>query len=117
MYMYPPPCPCGTKWSDRMSTGILWIVELTSFNGPPPRITRICRKGLKNCFPIIFRSSFWTRFFVIWEPRMSQNAPKIVPKSTPNGAQVHSQRPPWKDLTNFVGFHNFLVYFPKRRHA
>ena len=39
------------------------------------------------------------------------HAPKLVPKSTPNGAQVHSQRPPGKDPTNFTEFNNFRMTF------
>ena len=116
MYIYPPPCPCGTKWSDRGSTGVLWIVELTSFKGPPPPSRNYPELPGKSCMTFFKKTSlaFMDRRFFQF---LTSECSRMVPKSTRNGTQVNSQGPPEKSPKKNIDFNNLLMYFPKCRHA
>ena len=36
VYMYPPPCPLGTKWSERMPAGAAGSLDLVNLKDHPP---------------------------------------------------------------------------------
>ena len=103
IYIYPPPCPWGTKWSVQcplwMSWDAGWSVRMSpwtpgliDFKGPHPKLlasTRLHRTphfSIKNSitFPYRFFIDFWWIFGPTWPPKPSQNPTKINKKSILN---------------------------------
>jgi hypothetical protein len=110
IYIHLPPCICGTKWSDRISCGVPWRIELTSFKGPPELLEH-ARKASRL---------FFVQRFPLRSPACPFSdsghpaGPKIISKSIRNGAQVHSQSLSEKKTHKIHPLYKFHPVFPKR---
>ena len=91
IYTYPPPCPCGTKWSDRGSTAAVLVGWMDWFKGARPlglrTVAYTCMTFLDLFFHHFFGIVFWSIFHGFWSHLGLPNPSKIHQKSNKNWYQ------------------------------
>ena len=134
LYIYPPPCPCGTKWSVRMPSGMALEALVELFKGPtPPGLAQPCmaRVTSHDFFSIIFcpeycvlpmksasrgvqRTGFWALGPILeptWPPRPPRPSPRPpkFPKTLPKSPQEPPRPPQGPILNRFWAYVGPLV--------